>query len=145
MGYHFYNPHENKVSVARHAESFEKSLKCTRSERESHFAKSEATSRAVGQETEMEERESNQSIIIYCDSALKSEVLPDVRSAYATIYSEESHRVTSSSITGSSQRNQASAFKFNMPNRGFFQRSQFSNTTVTPPKIGRSRICFWER
>ncbi|GKC60202.1 hypothetical protein Tco_1087800, partial [Tanacetum coccineum] len=41
MGYHFYNPHENKVSVARHAELFENSLKCTRSEWESHFAKSE--------------------------------------------------------------------------------------------------------
>ncbi|GKB47850.1 hypothetical protein Tco_0898603 [Tanacetum coccineum] len=31
MGYHFYNPHENKVSVARYAELFEKSLKFTRS------------------------------------------------------------------------------------------------------------------
>ncbi|GJT27762.1 putative reverse transcriptase domain-containing protein [Tanacetum coccineum] len=41
MGYHFYNPYENKVSVARHAELFENSLKCTRSEWESHFAKSE--------------------------------------------------------------------------------------------------------
>ncbi|GJT16229.1 retrovirus-related pol polyprotein from transposon TNT 1-94 [Tanacetum coccineum] len=40
MGYHFYNPHENKVFVARHDELFENSLKCTRSEWESHFAKS---------------------------------------------------------------------------------------------------------
>ncbi|GJY62863.1 retrovirus-related pol polyprotein from transposon TNT 1-94 [Tanacetum coccineum] len=39
MGYHFYNPQENKVSVARHAEILEKWLKYTRSEWESHFAK----------------------------------------------------------------------------------------------------------
>ncbi|GJX78369.1 ribonuclease H-like domain-containing protein [Tanacetum coccineum] len=38
-------------------------------------------------------------------SILSREVLPDVRSAYATISSEESHRVASGSITGSSQRN----------------------------------------
>ncbi|GJX77066.1 hypothetical protein Tco_0323877 [Tanacetum coccineum] len=41
MGYHFYNPHENKVSVARHTEIFKNKLKYTRSEWESHFAKSE--------------------------------------------------------------------------------------------------------
>ncbi|GKA34841.1 phospholipase-like protein [Tanacetum coccineum] len=41
MGCHFYNPHENKVFVARHAELFENSLKYTRSEWESHFARSE--------------------------------------------------------------------------------------------------------
>ncbi|GJX77427.1 hypothetical protein Tco_0324238 [Tanacetum coccineum] len=39
MGYHFYNPHENKVFVARHAELFESSLRCTRYEWESHFSK----------------------------------------------------------------------------------------------------------
>ncbi|GKC05648.1 hypothetical protein Tco_0997258 [Tanacetum coccineum] len=33
MGYHFYNPHENKVSIARYAELFENSLKFTRSGR----------------------------------------------------------------------------------------------------------------
>ncbi|GJY45655.1 hypothetical protein Tco_0434718 [Tanacetum coccineum] len=33
MGYHFYNPHDNKVSVARYAELFENSLKFTRSSR----------------------------------------------------------------------------------------------------------------
>ncbi|GJR82763.1 ribonuclease H-like domain-containing protein [Tanacetum coccineum] len=43
-------------------------------------------------------------------SILSREVLPDVRIAYATIYSEESHRVAVGSIAGSSQRNQASAF-----------------------------------
>nr|GEX75043.1 hypothetical protein [Tanacetum cinerariifolium] len=41
MGYHFSNLHENKVSVARRAESFENSLKCTKSVWESHIANSE--------------------------------------------------------------------------------------------------------
>ncbi|GJW54144.1 ribonuclease H-like domain-containing protein [Tanacetum coccineum] len=49
-------------------------------------------------------------------SILSRETLLDVRSAYATISSEESHRVVVGSITGSSQRNQASAF---VPNGGF--------------------------
>ncbi|GKF57776.1 hypothetical protein Tco_0171313 [Tanacetum coccineum] len=57
-------------------------------------------------------------------SILSREVLPDVRSAYATISSEESHRVVVGSIVGSSQRNQASAFVSNMPNSQKFQRSQ---------------------
>ncbi|GKD83134.1 hypothetical protein Tco_1349973, partial [Tanacetum coccineum] len=39
MGYNFYNPHKKKVSVAHHAELFENSHKCTRSEWESHFVK----------------------------------------------------------------------------------------------------------
>ncbi|GKA47503.1 hypothetical protein Tco_0740386 [Tanacetum coccineum] len=43
-------------------------------------------------------------------SILSREVLADVRSAYATISCEESHRFTAGSIAGSSQRNQASAF-----------------------------------
>ncbi|GJS26885.1 ribonuclease H-like domain-containing protein [Tanacetum coccineum] len=43
------------------------------------------------------------------------EVLLDVRSAYATISSGESHRVAAGSIDGSSQRNQASAFVSNVP------------------------------
>ncbi|GJY44656.1 hypothetical protein Tco_0432869, partial [Tanacetum coccineum] len=46
---------------------------------------------------------------------LSRETLPDVKSAYATISSEESHRVFVGSIVGSSQRNQASAFVSNMP------------------------------
>ncbi|GJS09276.1 ribonuclease H-like domain-containing protein [Tanacetum coccineum] len=50
-------------------------------------------------------------------SILSREVLPDVRSACATISSKESHRVAVGSIAGSSQRNQASAFVFNTPNR----------------------------
>ncbi|GJS93013.1 ribonuclease H-like domain-containing protein [Tanacetum coccineum] len=47
-------------------------------------------------------------------SFLSRETLPDVRSAYATISSEESHRVAVGSIAGSSQRNQTSAFVSNM-------------------------------
>ncbi|GJS09239.1 ribonuclease H-like domain-containing protein [Tanacetum coccineum] len=42
-------------------------------------------------------------------SKLSRETLPDVRSAYAIISSEESHRVDSGSIAGTSQRSQASA------------------------------------
>ncbi|GKG43685.1 hypothetical protein Tco_0482778 [Tanacetum coccineum] len=56
-------------------------------------------------------------------SILSREVLPDFKSAYATISSEESHRVVIGSIAGSSQRNQASAFVSNMPNSQNFQRS----------------------
>ncbi|GKA23080.1 ribonuclease H-like domain-containing protein [Tanacetum coccineum] len=47
-------------------------------------------------------------------SILSREVLPDVGSAYATIFSEESHRVAAGSIAGSSQRNHASAFVSNV-------------------------------
>ncbi|GJT21158.1 hypothetical protein Tco_0891095 [Tanacetum coccineum] len=39
MGYLLYNPHENKVSVARHAELFKNILKYTRSKWKSHFTK----------------------------------------------------------------------------------------------------------
>ncbi|GJT20666.1 hypothetical protein Tco_0890603 [Tanacetum coccineum] len=52
---------------------------------------------------------------------LSMEVLPDVRTAYATISCEESHRVASGSIVGSSQRNQDSAFVSNVTNRNNFQ------------------------
>ncbi|GKG30269.1 hypothetical protein Tco_0420167, partial [Tanacetum coccineum] len=51
---------------------------------------------------------------------LSREVLPDVKSAYVTIFSEESHRVAIGSIVGSSQRNQASAFVSNVPNSQIF-------------------------
>nr|GEY42715.1 ribonuclease H-like domain-containing protein [Tanacetum cinerariifolium] len=47
-------------------------------------------------------------------SILSGEFLPDVRSDYATISSEESHIVTSGSIAGSSQRNEASVFVSNV-------------------------------
>ncbi|GJX51315.1 ribonuclease H-like domain-containing protein [Tanacetum coccineum] len=61
-------------------------------------------------------------------SILSREVLPDVRSAYATISSEESHKVTAGSIVDSSQKNQASVFVSNVPNRNNFQRRN-QNTT----------------
>ncbi|GJZ39135.1 ribonuclease H-like domain-containing protein [Tanacetum coccineum] len=54
-------------------------------------------------------------------SILSRETLPDVRSAYATISSEESHRVAVGSIAGSSQRNQVSAFVSNVPNSQNFR------------------------
>ncbi|GKA42206.1 ribonuclease H-like domain-containing protein, partial [Tanacetum coccineum] len=67
-------------------------------------------------------------------SILFREVLPGVRSAYATISSEESHRVAIGSVAGSSQRNQAYAFMFNVPNSQNFQRSNqnFSTGPLRP-------------
>ncbi|GJX35991.1 ribonuclease H-like domain-containing protein [Tanacetum coccineum] len=55
------------------------------------------------------------------------EVLPNVKSAYATISSEEFHRVAAGSIAGSSQRNRAFAFVSNVPNRNNLQRNQASD------------------
>ncbi|GJV41976.1 ribonuclease H-like domain-containing protein [Tanacetum coccineum] len=73
-------------------------------------------------------------------SILSREVLPDVRSAYATISSEESHRVAAGSIAGSSQRNQASAFVSNVPNRNNFQRnSQNMNSRPRPNNMNKNR------
>nr|GEV96653.1 ribonuclease H-like domain-containing protein [Tanacetum cinerariifolium] len=66
-------------------------------------------------------------------SILSREVLPDVRSAYAAISSEKSHKVASGSIIGSSQRNHASAFVFNVPNRCNFQRNN-QNVNSRPPR-----------
>ncbi|GKB77451.1 hypothetical protein Tco_0944346, partial [Tanacetum coccineum] len=63
-------------------------------------------------------------------SILSRETLPDVRSAYAIIFSEESHRVTVGSIAGSSQRNQASVFVSNVPNSQKFQRSNQNYSVV---------------
>ncbi|GJS63128.1 ribonuclease H-like domain-containing protein [Tanacetum coccineum] len=59
---------------------------------------------------------------------LSREDLPDVRSAYATISSEESHRVAVGSIVGSSQRNRASAFVSNVPYDQNFQRNNQNNS-----------------
>ncbi|GJS10613.1 hypothetical protein Tco_0367409 [Tanacetum coccineum] len=56
-----------------------------------------------------------------CVCNASEEVLPNVRGAYATISIEESHRVAAGSIVGSSQRNQASAFVSNVPNRKNFK------------------------
>ncbi|GJZ33407.1 RNA-directed DNA polymerase, eukaryota, reverse transcriptase zinc-binding domain protein [Tanacetum coccineum] len=64
-------------------------------------------------------------------SILSTEVLPDVRSVYATISSEESHRVVVGSIAGPSQRNQASAFVSNVPNSQNFQRTN-QNFSIGP-------------
>ncbi|GJR22671.1 ribonuclease H-like domain-containing protein [Tanacetum coccineum] len=60
-------------------------------------------------------------------SILSREVLLDVKSAYAIISSEESHIVSFGSINGSSWRNQAFDFVFNVPNKGSFQRNQASD------------------
>ncbi|GJW92593.1 ribonuclease H-like domain-containing protein [Tanacetum coccineum] len=74
-------------------------------------------------------------------SILSREVLPDVRSAYATISSEESHRVAAGSITGSSQRNQASAFVSNVPNRNNFQRNNqnVNNGPLRPNNLNNNK------
>ncbi|GJU90604.1 ribonuclease H-like domain-containing protein [Tanacetum coccineum] len=74
-------------------------------------------------------------------SILSRETLPDVRSDYATIYSEESHRVAVGSIVGSSQRNQASAFVSNVPNSQNFQRSNqnFSTGPSRPNNLNNNR------
>ncbi|GJY45088.1 ribonuclease H-like domain-containing protein [Tanacetum coccineum] len=74
-------------------------------------------------------------------SILSREVLPDVRSAYATISSKKSHRVAVGSVAGSSQRNQASAFVFNVPNSQNFQRSNqnFSTGPSRPNNVNNNR------
>ncbi|GKE46443.1 hypothetical protein Tco_1477701, partial [Tanacetum coccineum] len=73
-------------------------------------------------------------------SVLSREVLLDVRSAYATISSEESHRVAAGSIVGSSQRNQASAFVSNVSNRNNFQRNtQNLNNGSRPNNMNNNR------
>nr|GEV40714.1 ribonuclease H-like domain-containing protein [Tanacetum cinerariifolium] len=60
-------------------------------------------------------------------SILSRETLLDVKSAYATVSSEESHRVAVCSIVGSSQRNQAFAFVSNVPYSQNFQRCQYGS------------------
>ncbi|GJT76715.1 hypothetical protein Tco_1043440 [Tanacetum coccineum] len=75
-------------------------------------------------------------------SILSREVLPDVRSAYATISSEESHRVASGSIGNFgilSKGILASAFVFDVPNRGNFQRGRSSNTAPIPNNLSNNR------
>ncbi|GJS05256.1 ribonuclease H-like domain-containing protein [Tanacetum coccineum] len=66
-------------------------------------------------------------------SILSRETLSDVRSVYATIYSEDSHRVAVGSIVGSSQRNQASIFVSKVPYSQNFQRSN-QNFNVGPSR-----------
>ncbi|GJU62778.1 putative RNA-directed DNA polymerase [Tanacetum coccineum] len=65
-------------------------------------------------------------------SILSRDPLPDVRNAYATISSEESHKVIASSMSDSSQRTQTVAFASNAPNRTVFQRGQSSNSSFRP-------------
>ncbi|GKB21455.1 ribonuclease H-like domain-containing protein, partial [Tanacetum coccineum] len=67
-------------------------------------------------------------------SILSREVFPDVRSAYAIISSEESHKVVVGSIAGSSQRNQASAFVSDVPNSQNFQKSN-QNFSTGPSRL----------
>ncbi|GJW95157.1 ribonuclease H-like domain-containing protein [Tanacetum coccineum] len=71
-------------------------------------------------------------------SILSRETLPDVRSAYATISSEESHRVAVGSIAGSSHRNQASAFVSNVPYSQNFQRNN-QNFNVGPSRPNKKK------
>ncbi|GJW71092.1 ribonuclease H-like domain-containing protein [Tanacetum coccineum] len=70
-------------------------------------------------------------------SILSRETLPDVRSAYAIISSEESHRIATGSVFGTSQRSQTFAFNVNAPNRGNFQRSQTSTSFSRPSNNNR--------
>ncbi|GKA07061.1 putative reverse transcriptase domain-containing protein [Tanacetum coccineum] len=55
-------------------------------------------------------------------SILSRETLSDVKSAYAIISSEESHRIAFGSIFETSQRSKNSAFTTNVPNKRNFQR-----------------------
>ncbi|GJV09177.1 ribonuclease H-like domain-containing protein [Tanacetum coccineum] len=73
-------------------------------------------------------------------SILSREVLPDVRSAYATISSEESHRVAAGSITGSSHTNQASAFVSNDCSSSGFTDEQMATliSLIKDNKIGKN-------
>ncbi|GJX87271.1 retrovirus-related pol polyprotein from transposon TNT 1-94 [Tanacetum coccineum] len=68
---------------------------------------------------------------------LSGETLPDVRSAYAIISSEESHMILTGSMSGTSQRSQTSAFNVNAPNRGNFQRSQTFTSFSRPSNNNR--------
>nr|GEX61583.1 ribonuclease H-like domain-containing protein [Tanacetum cinerariifolium] len=76
----------------------------------------------------------NDSYLQVRSTILSKEVLLDVRSAYATMPSEESYRVTVGSIVGSSQRNQASAFVSNMHNSQNFKRSNHNFSTTRPSR-----------
>ncbi|GKC86502.1 hypothetical protein Tco_1147151 [Tanacetum coccineum] len=70
-------------------------------------------------------------------SVLSREVLPNVRSAYAIISSEESHRVASGRISETSQRTHTSALTDNVPNKRNFQSSQTSNNFLRPSNTVR--------
>ncbi|GJU51735.1 ribonuclease H-like domain-containing protein [Tanacetum coccineum] len=76
-------------------------------------------------------------------SILSRETLPDVISAYATISSEESHRVAIGSIASFSQRNQTSAFVSNVPYSQNFQRNNqnFNPGPSRPNNVNNNRQC----
>ncbi|GJU87918.1 ribonuclease H-like domain-containing protein [Tanacetum coccineum] len=63
--------------------------------------------------------------------------IAEARSAYAIISNEESHRIATGSVSGTSQRSQTFAFNVNAPNRGNFQRSQTSTSFLRPSKNDR--------
>ncbi|GJS98375.1 ribonuclease H-like domain-containing protein [Tanacetum coccineum] len=74
------------------------------------------------------------------NSFLYREVLSDVKRAYATISSEESHRVVSGRIVDSSQRNQTFEFISNVPNINNFQRNnQNFNSVHRPNNLNNNR------
>ncbi|GJS10167.1 hypothetical protein Tco_0366963 [Tanacetum coccineum] len=71
-------------------------------------------------------------------SILSRETLLDVRSAYGTIFCEESHRVVaSSSSSGTSQRSQSSVFNSNVGNRSNVHRPKTFGTSARPPNMTR--------
>ncbi|GKF76256.1 hypothetical protein Tco_0225700, partial [Tanacetum coccineum] len=65
--------------------------------------------------------------------------LSDVRSAYAIISSEESHRVVSNHASGSNfgQRSQSSVFNSNVGNRNSNQRPESPGNTTRPSNVTR--------
>nr|GEW89493.1 ribonuclease H-like domain-containing protein [Tanacetum cinerariifolium] len=72
------------------------------------------------------------------NSILSRDPLPDVRDAYAIIFSEESHRVVSSSNSGTSQRSQSFMFNYDVGNfRGNAQRYQTYGNTSRPSNVTR--------
>ncbi|GJT79163.1 ribonuclease H-like domain-containing protein [Tanacetum coccineum] len=83
----------------------------------------------------------NDSYLQIKSSILSREVLPDVRSAYATISSKETHRVAASSIGDSSKRNQASAFVSNVPYRQNIQKNNQNNSSgpLRPNNLNNNR------
>nr|GEU93286.1 hypothetical protein [Tanacetum cinerariifolium] len=68
---------------------------------------------------------------------LSRETLPDVKSAYAIISSEESYRIAIGSVSRTSQRSQTSSFNVNALNGGNFQRSQTSTSFSRPSNNNR--------
>ncbi|GKE48457.1 hypothetical protein Tco_1479715 [Tanacetum coccineum] len=68
---------------------------------------------------------------------LSRDELPDVRSAYSIISSEESHRVVFSFGSGNSQRSQSSVFNSNVGNKNNAQRPQASISNSRPANVTR--------